>query len=728
MKQIKFLSLLSLLVLAGLINRAYGQIIFTTNTASWTYSNVLPAFSPATGSAVNQYTVVPASVQTMFNSFNAALPATTGALPVWTPRTGGAINGGRLTGTFNITLPQGKCLDNMMTIKLMIDDSCTIRVNGGPAYTFSGGPALNWGLVHSITVPNNFVAGSNTIQIDVNNLAASYNWVIAKFIVDTIQCGQTSCASSICYWNTIGNFITPASNNLLGTLSNHDIRIVSNSIQRGVVSAGGDFGFGTIAPTNRVHIRSRWGNASGLRLEDMPNTMTAISNPTNKVLSVDSLGNVILVRDSIGGSGSGAALADNGLSLNGAVVQLGESCSRPTGLAALQDDRAIPMNFHNLLFKDPDQATNSMSNRIGIGINSCSPLAKLHVTKSDANSKEFESVSILAENSGFNPNGSIMAIKGTAYPVNQSNTSIGGWFGSKNSRIGYGVVGTNFDGIEESYGGYFVSSSDGRRSYGIYADALNDMNGPGGPNYAGYFNGDVFSVSGFYASDERIKKNIRPMDHALDIISQLNPKTYEFDRNRYPSLHLPANAVNYGLIAQELEQVLPTLVSQVNVPHIQKESGLPAGMSEETIKAVNYVELIPILIQGMKEQQSEIELLKERLNRLESSQPAYLRDSTLHVLNIGLSDKNVIALGQNVPNPFDRYTSIPYNVPSDARKASIQFNTVDGKAIRSVDITERGAGVINIYAGELSAGIYTYTLVVDGRPVATKKMEVHNRM
>ncbi|HTN16196.1 MAG TPA: tail fiber domain-containing protein, partial [Chitinophagaceae bacterium] len=288
----------------------------------------------------------------------------------------------------------------------------------------------------------------------------------------------------------------------------------------------------------------------------------------------------------------------------------------------------------------------------------------------------------------------------------------GGFFEAKYDQIAYGVGGFSKD-AEQGYGGYF--SVQGRtQAYGIYATASTTG---GGPTYAGYFNGEVFSTIGYITSDQRIKKNIQPMQHALDIINRLQPKTYAFDQSKYPSLHLPSKSVNYGLIAQELEQVLPTLVGNINVPEEEKD-GKPAHMSKETLKVVNYVELIPILIQGMKEQQAAIDALKEQLAKLETGKAA--SDAT----NAALSDKNAATLGQNIPNPFDHMTSIPFSIPATAQKASIRFNALNGNLIRTMDISERGKGQVTVNAGELSAGMYTYTLVVDNQVIDTKKMIV----
>ena len=99
-----------------------------------------------------------------------------------------------------------------------------------------------------------------------------------------------------------------------------------------------------------------------------------------------------------------------------------------------------------------------------------------------------------------------------------------------------------------------------------------------------------------------------------------------------------------------------------------------------------------------------------------------LQEELRHAINVELSDKNNIVLNQNVPNPFAESTVITYSIPETVAKAQIHFYDGLGKLINTVDITERGAGSLNVYANDLSSGVYTYSLVADGKIVSTKRM------
>ena len=84
-------------------------------------------------------------------------------------------------------------------------------------------------------------------------------------------------------------------------------------------------------------------------------------------------------------------------------------------------------------------------------------------------------------------------------------------------------------------------------------------------------------------SDISLKDNIQTIANPLDKIIKLNGVTFNWKENQKPSI---------GVIAQELEAVLPELVTQGDV------------------KSVNYNGLIGVLIEAVKEQQKQIEELK----------------------------------------------------------------------------------------------------------------------
>ena len=136
-------------------------------------------------------------------------------------------------------------------------------------------------------------------------------------------------------------------------------------------------------------------------------------------------------------------------------------------------------------------------------------------------------------------------------------------------------------------------------------------------NYAGYFAGSVYTTGSFVASGINLKHNINKLDKAMDVIGRSDPKIYEYNsESNFKSMHLPEGQ-HYGLIAEEVEKVLPTLVKQSKFEAAPDES-VATGTAPVAIdfKALNYTELIPIMIKGMQEQQAIIEKQQEQINQL----------------------------------------------------------------------------------------------------------------
>ncbi len=113
--------------------------------------------------------------------------------------------------------------------------------------------------------------------------------------------------------------------------------------------------------------------------------------------------------------------------------------------------------------------------------------------------------------------------------------------------------------------------------------------------------GDLTIMGSIYnPSDMNIKENVEMLTDAdVEFVSQLKPVKYNYI---YDSVKKP----HFGLIAQEVSLVAPNLVDEIHNPHISQDSSI----SNDSIKAVNYIELIPILLAKMNLMQNEINQLK----------------------------------------------------------------------------------------------------------------------
>lgn len=103
---------------------------------------------------------------------------------------------------------------------------------------------------------------------------------------------------------------------------------------------------------------------------------------------------------------------------------------------------------------------------------------------------------------------------------------------------------------------------------------------------------DVFcSRNAFNGSDRRMKRDIKPLDYGMTELKKLNVYSYQ-----WKDTIMDDGFRNLGVIAQELNEIMPELVR--------------VGSDGEKLMSVNYIGLIPVLINAIKEQQNEIELLK----------------------------------------------------------------------------------------------------------------------
>jgi hypothetical protein len=313
----------------------------------------------------------------------------------------------------------------------------------------------------------------------------------------------------------------------------------------------------------------------------------------------------------------------------------------------------------------------------------------------------------------------------------------------------------------ENIGGQFIGAYSNGTNYGVRGVAnfgttaigvYGAASGATIDNFAGYFDGPVYISGTIYPSDANFKANINTLQSADSLLNLLNPVSYDYKTDEYPQFNFDEEN-QMGLLAQEVEQILPTIVKTKNSPVHYDSLGNELFPSVE-FKSLDYTKLIPLLVAGHKEQatiidsmstvndslQSQISDLNNRLTQLENClsgilpflcqmsnsaiQPTQeeVQNQLRTAINVNLSDRNAIVLNQNVPNPFAESTVITYSIPASVQKAQIHFYDGQGKLINSVDVVERGNGQLNVFANDLSTGVYTYSLVADGQVVATKRM------
>jgi hypothetical protein len=105
--------------------------------------------------------------------------------------------------------------------------------------------------------------------------------------------------------------------------------------------------------------------------------------------------------------------------------------------------------------------------------------------------------------------------------------------------------------------------------------------------------------------------------------------------------------------------------------------------------------------------------------QLSPSLSSQLKNSSTATQNILLTD---VSLEQNVPNPFNHATTIKYTLPKQFTNAQILIADQNGNVLKRTNVSGTGKAILNIDAGAFSSGTYTYSLVVDGHLIESKKM------
>ena len=273
-----------------------------------------------------------------------------------------------------------------------------------------------------------------------------------------------------------------------------------------------------------------------------------------------------------------------------------------------------------------------------------------------------------------------------------------------------------------------ATGSGNNNNYGIYASASNATN-----NYAGYFNGDVYTTGSYLPSDATIKSNIDSITNCSNILCRLKPRTFNYNTN-IAGMNLPTGT-HYGLIAQDVQTVLPNIVKTIVQPAVKDTSGKIID-SSVSFKAVNYTEIVPILVKAYQEQKTTIDSLRNMLTSLQSCITS-LCDSShdrkafheptpqgggLAGATIDVILSNSAVLYQNTPNPFSSGTKINYYLPEGTVGALIVFYDMYGNKMKEVQLQQTGMGTLNITPDNLSNGMYSYSLIINGQLVDTKKM------
>ena len=264
---------------------------------------------------------------------------------------------------------------------------------------------------------------------------------------------------------------------------------------------------------------------------------------------------------------------------------------------------------------------------------------------------------------------------------------------------------------------------------GIYG-RTNPIGGSCNNTLAGLFEGDIQVTGMLLPSDETLKENVQTIENASDILGQITPRSYTYKTEEFPGLGL-ASGTHYGVMAQEIEQILPDAVkSTIGTKSFSEDGMTPEEYVEFT--GVYYTEFIPLLIQSHKEQEVKINQLQDQVNQLaDLINQCCSPDAKSNEQGQGMNEFEMEItpfksdLSPNFPNPFERVTQINYAVGCQCEAQIIVFDQL-GQQIEVLKSGSTNPGTYSIQwdASNLESGIYFISLLVDGQTFVQQAVKI----
>jgi Chaperone of endosialidase len=207
---------------------------------------------------------------------------------------------------------------------------------------------------------------------------------------------------------------------------------------------------------------------------------------------------------------------------------------------------------------------------------------------------------------GVKGSGGYIGVLGEASLTGGGNRT-GGSFSGSGSSTNRGVSADGSGPAGSTNYGLYATSWGGTNNYGVYGYAWGGTN-----NYGVYCAGNgVYTGSWTKLSDARTKKNIQNFTGALAKVMTVGVKKYDFDQAAFPSMNLKSKS-EVGVIAQDIEKIFPDLVETIVAPD-NSVTGKDSKPQSNVLKGVDYIALVPILLQAIQEQQAQIEALKKKV-------------------------------------------------------------------------------------------------------------------
>ncbi|HTB32455.1 MAG TPA: tail fiber domain-containing protein [Bacteroidia bacterium] len=209
-------------------------------------------------------------------------------------------------------------------------------------------------------------------------------------------------------------------------------------------------------------------------------------------------------------------------------------------------------------------------------------------------------------------------------------------------------------------------------------------------------NGQSYAYGFNTMSDSTLKENVHEISNALDKVLKLQGVTYNLKQSSILATgsgkpRSSSSSLKMGLIAQSVERIVPEAVTTTG----------------DGLKTVAYGNLVGLLIEALKQEDGKLDDLQHKLdssialNSVNSEQPRLYPCKTC---------------------PLNETAEINCFIPLGSKEASLMVFDMNGALKKSILINGRKEQQVSISSDKLSAGMYYYSLVVDGKEVDTKKL------
>ena len=510
------------------------------------------------------------------------------------------------TSATTLTLPDATtCTGRMYWVKSTSSNASTLTIATAASQTIDG--LGNWTLTQTNKAVRLVSDGSN--------------WLIASESLPGNSAGTT--------WNQGGNNVTTVAQNI-GTISNKDFPVITNNTERMRVTNNGNIGIGTssfngpnpeklvvdagvTSSVNAIVGKGTINSYLQLNIQNLSNG----SNASSDVVATADNGNETSNYVDMGINGSANTSGIMGAANDAYLYNLGGNFLVGTGTASkslvfmtggttqssnermrIDGSGSVGIGASTFNVANPEQllvdagVTSSVNAIVGKGtINSYLQLNIQNLSNGASSSSD---VVATADNGNETTNYIDMGINSSAYTAT-------GILGGINNAYLYTtgndfVIGNSTNNKSLIF--YTTASSTNTERMRITSAGLI----PGQDNVYTIGNttnrwSAVWSANGtIQTSDIRLKTNIEPLTYGLKEVLQLRPVSYDWKDN--------SGKNKIGLIAQEVKKIVPQVV-------IGDETKENLGM--------NYAELVPVLINSVKELQAQIDEMKKTISELKAN-------------------------------------------------------------------------------------------------------------